>query len=545
MLYPKRCMRNKGVTHTKSTTIQMKQSSTKTNLILSCLASVCLLTMTCTSKQEKATPNIIFFFVDDMGWQDTSVPFWTEKTAFNKLYKTPNMERLAQKGMIFTQAYATAVCSPSRTSLMTGMNAARHRVTNWTLRKDTSTDAKDDSLKMPEWNVNGLQPIAGIERAIHATTLPELLKENGYFTIHAGKGHWGAQGTPGADPGNLGFDVNIAGHQSGAPASFQGINNFSSKNGDSIWNVPGLEKYHGKNIHLTDAITLEAKAALDQARAQHKPFYLYMSHYAVHVPLEPHHPYYQYYKDLGLDEREARYASMVQGMDNSLGDLMEYLEENKLEDNTIILFMSDNGGLSAQGRGGDPNTHNMPLRSGKGSAYEGGIRVPMIVHWPGNVQPNSKSEDYLIIEDFFPSILEMAQVEDVQTIQEIDGESFVPLLKQAVKSDTTERSLVWHYPNKWGATGPGIGTTSSIRQGDWKLIYWYKTQEMELYNIAEDLSEHRNLIKEQPKKAQQLAKALGEYLRSVDAQRPSYLPSGQVAPWPDEIDLGQELLPKG
>ncbi|NVJ85244.1 MAG: sulfatase [Algoriphagus sp.] len=488
----------------------------------------------CNSTKEPQ-PNIIFFLVDDMGWQDTAVPFWSEKTHFNELYQTPNMERMAANGMLFTQAYAYAVCSPSRTSLMTGMNAARHRVTNWTLRFNTSTDSKDSILQMPNWNVNGLQPVDSIENSIYATTLPQILRNHGYFTIHAGKAHWGSEGTPGANPLNLGFDINIAGHQAGAPASYQGENNFSNPNGDGTWDVPGLEKYHGKSINLTDALTLEAIDAMDQALAFNKPFYLYLAHYTVHVPLEPHHPYYQKYKDQGLDEREARYASMVEGMDHSLGELMDYLEEKEIAENTIILFMSDNGGLSAHARGGEPHTHNWPLSSGKGSAYEGGIRVPMMVSWPGEVQKGSKSTAPLIIEDFFPSILEMAGIQGYQTIQKIDGESFVPALKNGNQTPETDRSFVWHYPNKWGGTGPGIGSTSTIRKGDWKLIYWYIDQKIELYNLREDIQEQHNLADKNPELAQKLAKELGDYLRSINAQRPNFLETGKPAPWPDEI----------
>ncbi|KPQ14031.1 MAG: arylsulfatase A related protein, partial [Algoriphagus marincola HL-49] len=208
------------------------QRKIKTTWVIGVLLAI---TFACTTKTTAPpSPNIIVFLVDDMGWQDTSVPFWTEKTPFNKLYRTPNMELLASHGMIFTQAYATAVCSPSRTSIMTGMNAARHRVTNWTLRYNTSTDQEDEVLEFPEWNVNGLQPIDTIPQSLYATTLPQILKDNGYFTIHAGKAHWGTESTPGSDPINLGFKVNIAGHHAGAPASFQGENNYSASDGPSI-----------------------------------------------------------------------------------------------------------------------------------------------------------------------------------------------------------------------------------------------------------------------------------------------------------------------
>lgn len=413
-------------------------------------------------KKETEQPNIILFMVDDMGWQDTSVPFWKERTHFNDLYRTPNLERLAAEGIKFTQAYACTVCSPTRTSLMTGMNAARHRVTNWTLRYNFSQDQPDDVLEMPVWNMNGLQPVDTVPHSVYATTLPQLLSENGYYTIHCGKAHWGTIGTPGENPLNLGFDVNIAGHAAGGPGSFLGEHNFSAawRGGDRKWDVPGLEKYHGDSINLTHALTLEAIAALDISRSTGKPFFLYMSHYVVHTPIEPDHRYIRKYLEMGLDEREARYASMVEGMDRSLGDLMDYLDKNGLAKNTIILFMSDNGGLSATARGGEPHMHNRPLNSGKGSAYEGGIRVPMLVKWPGKVQPQSVCNDYLIIEDFFPTILEMAGITSYHTVQPIDGISFVPMLLQTGNT-SADRDLFWHYPNKWGVSGPGIGTTST------------------------------------------------------------------------------------
>ena len=489
----------------------------------------------CNSK-KKQQPNIIMFLVDDMGWQDTSEPFWKETTPLNQKYQTPNIELLADQGLKFTQAYACAVCSPTRVSLMTGMNAARHRVTNWTLRKNNSNDYKDDVLEFPQWNVNGVQPTDTIENTVHATTLPQILQDNGYFTIHCGKAHFGAISTPGENPSNLGFDINIAGHAAGAPRSYQGLNNYGNdENGQAInvWSVPGLEKYHGQDINLSDALTREAIIAMDSAQNIDKPFYLYLAHYAVHTPIQPDHHFVQKYYDRGLDSTEAKYASMVEGVDQSLGDLMDYLEKNKLADNTIILFMSDNGGLSAVARGGEPHTHNLPLNSGKGSAYEGGIREPMIIKWPGVTQAKTVVNDYVIIEDFFPSILEMAEIDNYETVQNVDGLSFVPLLNNT-RTTLENRDLFWHYPNKWGAKGPGIGTSSTIRSGDWKLIYFYKDQHFELFNIDEDIGEHNNLAKELPEKTKKLAVKLGTYLRSVDAQRPLYKESGIAVDWPDE-----------
>lgn len=486
-------------------------------------------------------PNIILFMVDDMGWQDTSVPFWKETTPLNKLYQTPNMERLASEGMKFTQAYATPVCTPTRVSLISGMNAARHRVTNWTLKRNKYMVKPPKGLQMPKWNLNGAQPTDSIELAVHITPLPQILKDNGYLTIHTGKAHFGAIGTPGANPMNLGFEINIGGHAAGAPGSYYGLKSFkNSKRKDTIWDVPGLTKYHGEDIFLTEALTREAILAMDQAIDQQKPFYLYMAHYAVHTPIQGDPRFQQKYFEMGLDSTEAKYASMIEGMDKSLGDLMNHLDKKGIADNTIILFMSDNGGLSAVARGGEKHTHNKPLSSGKGSVHEGGIREPMLVKWPGITKANSQTDQKVIIEDFFPTILEMANISDVQTIQKVDGKSFIPILKGKENSDP-ERALFWHYPNNWGPTGPGIGATSTIRKEDWKLIYYHRDQSFELFNIYNDIGETTNLYHTEKSKVMELSKELGTYLRSVDAQMPTLTETNQLVPWPDNVELIKKI----
>jgi arylsulfatase A-like enzyme len=481
-------------------------------------------------------PNIVLFLVDDMGWQDTSVPFWDKRTPFNDRYNTPNMERLASEGMKFTQAYATPVCSPTRVSLMTGMNAARHRVTNWTLQKDAlqPMETNHKELSFPRWNVNGMSPDAGLNMSVHADALPRLLKNEGYFTIHAGKAHFGASDTPAADPKAIGFDINIGGHAAGGPGSYLGTNNFSAqwRGGSNIWDIPGLEKYHGQEIFLSEALTLESIIAMQKAIEADQPFFMYMSHYAVHVPLEKDYRYFQKYAELGLDDKEAMYAALVEGMDKSLGDIMNYLEEKKLTENTIILFMSDNGGLSVHGRGGIKNAHNKPLSSGKGSIYEGGIREPMIVKWPGKVKANTTNDNYLIIEDFFPSILEMAGSTNFDTVQEIDGKSFVPLLTNTSAGLTEHRPLFWHYPNEWGPKGPGIGAFSAVRLGDWKLIYYHLNENFELFNITEDIGETNNLANTNSTKVNELSAVLRTYLIEVDAQLPTHKLTGVKVAYP-------------
>lgn len=503
-------------------------------LSISFISGTLITSCTITSNAQQP-PNIILFLVDDLGWQDTSVPFWKDTTDLNKRYHTPNILKLAEQGVKFTQAYACAVSSPSRVSLMTGMNAAHHKVTNWTLRRNASNDISDPILEFPQWNVNGLQPVDSIELSVYVTPLPQILHDNGYYTIHIGKAHFGAMGTPSANPENIGFDVNIAGHAAGGPGSYLGERNYSARwrEGGAEWDVPGLEKYHGTDTYLTEALTREAILALKEPLEDGIPFFLYMAHYAVHVPIEADRRFVQKYLNEGMDEIEASYASMIEGVDKSLGDLMNFLEENNLSDNTIIIFMSDNGGLSAHARGGEPHIHNYPLASGKGSAYEGGIRVPMVVKWSKITKAGWVCETPVIIEDFFPSILEMAEITNYRLVQSVDGKSFVPLLKKQ-KSAAFKRSLFWHYPNKWGGTGPGIGTTSTIRKGDWKMVYWYKNGKKELFNLAEDIGEKQDLSQKYPKKVEGLSKELGNYLRRVDAQRPFFKKTGKLVPWPDE-----------
>ena len=483
-------------------------------------------------------PNIILFMVDDMGWQDTSLPFWTQKTRFNELYETPNMERLAQQGMMFTQAYASSISSPTRCSLLTGTNVARHRVTNWTLKKGEPTDMKSDVLELPEWNYNGICQVKGIPNTYHATSFVQLLKDSGYHTIHCGKAHFGALNTPGENPHHLGFEVNITGHAAGGLASYLGEQNYGhTKDGKatSLMSIPGLEKYWGTSTFATEALTIEAIKALDHAKQLQQPFYLYMSHYAVHIPIDKDMRFYDKYKKKGMPDHEAAYAALIEGMDKSLGDLLDWVDKNGEADNTIVLFMSDNGGFSSDSsiRDGEIHTQNAPLRSGKGSAYEGGIREPMIVRWPGVVKPDTKCDSYLEIEDFYPTLLEMAQVKKYKTVQPIDGISFMPLLTQS-GDPSKKRNLYWNCPNIWGNKGPGIGPTCTIRSGDWKLIYFYESGRKELYNIPDDIGEEKELAAAHPDIVKRLSRELGQYLRKVDGQRPTFKTTGLPCPWPDE-----------
>jgi arylsulfatase A-like enzyme len=472
-----------------------------------------------------ARPNVVFFLVDDMGWQETSVPFHTETTALNRRYRTPNMERLAAQGVKFTQAYASAVCSPTRVSALTGMNAARHRVTNWTLRKNKSPDRPSKIIQPPAWNLNGICAEAGIERTMQVTPLPALLRTAGYRTIHVGKAHFGAKDTPGENPLALGFEVNIAGHCAGGPGSYWGMKNFSAawrtKPPDLIWDVPGLDSYHGRDIYLTEALTLEAVKAVEQAVGEKQPFYLYMSHYAVHAPWEKDDRFYQKYVDAGLKPFEATLASMIEGMDKSLGDVMAALERLGVADNTIILFMSDNGSPSQCPR-------NLPLRGHKLTPYEGGTREPMIVKWPGVTRPGGICREPVIIEDYFPTILEMAGVDwRGKTLQTVDGVSFTPLLKNEGKTPA-DRAFLWHFPHTYGQT-----PFSAIRRGPWKLIYYHADRRLELFNIDADIGETRDLTKDQPAKTAELALLLAARLRASDALMPTDKATGKLIELPD------------
>lgn len=482
-------------------------------------------------------PNIILFMVDDMGWQDCSVPFWTETTPLNKQFHTPSMERLAAEGMKFTNAYATPVCTPTRVSMLTGMNAAHHHITNWTSpQKNNRTDNPDDQFEPGDWNFNGYSPVSGVPHTVHATSFVQILKDAGYFTIHTGKAHWGSNGTPGSNPCNLGFMVNIAGGAMGHPQSYLGTDNYGNIPGKASWQaVPGLQEYYGTDTFLTEALTLQALKSIEVPIKNKQPFFLYLSHYAVHLPIMADKRFLQKYIDAGLDKTEAAYATLVEGMDKSLGDVMDFLKKNNIDKNTIIIFMSDNGGLSNPGtRGGaGPHTHNLPLKAGKGSVYEGGIREPMIVKWPGVTKPGSIAKQYVIIEDFFPTILEMAKLKKYSTIQKIDGRPFTPVLKNAAYYDDS-RTLIWHSPNKWVPNdGPGINYYSAIRKGDWKLVYSIRTGKKELFNLKDDIGETNDLSLQNSLIVNNLSTKLFSQLKAWQSPMPVDKKTGKPVPYGD------------
>lgn len=266
--------------------------------------------------------------------------------------------------------------------------------------------------------------------------------------------------TPGENPTHWGFEVNIAGHAAGGLATYLSELNYGhTKDGKptSLMSIPGLEKYWGTGTFVTEALTKEAIGALDKAKKYNQPFFLYMSHYAIHIPIDRDERFFSKYVRKGLSDKEAAYASLIEGMDKSLGDLMDWVERNGEKDNTIILFMSDNGGLATNPtwRDGELFHQNYPLLSGKCSLYEGGIREPMIVSWPGVTRAGSKCDKYTMIEDFYPTILEMAGVNKYKTVAPVDGISFV----RCCARRATRRKAV-----HWCGTSPTYGKQRTRHQ---------------------------------------------------------------------------------
>ena len=485
--------------------------------------------------------NIVVFLVDDLGWQDVSVPHHTHPTSFNERYHTPNLERLAAQGMVLTNGYASApVCTPTRTSLLTGRTPARNRITYWTFNKDSDTTARNPVLSAPPWRMNGLEP--------HSALLPEVLSDRGYRTIHIGKAHWGAHGTPGSEPTNLGFDVNVAGHASGAPGSYLSRHHFMNSRSEtdfsrsSRWDVPGLQAFHDRDIYLTEALQERMVEEIRGAMVDGRPFFLHFAPYAVHTPIMPNKAYLDRYED--LHPREAAYATMIESVDAALGCLLDVLDEHAIADRTLVVFTSDNGGLSAHARGGTPHTHNHPLRSGKGSAYEGGVRVPWVVRWPGVVPAGTRSDQPVVTQDLYPTILAATSPaptgKNPERVRELDGIDLASILGGGEVSrhpEASDRVILFHQPHTWGARGPGIEPYSAIRWRRWKLIYFHSDRRFELYDLAADLGETRDLSLERPEVLELLIARLAGELRDHEAQMSIDTVSGKPVEWPDEVAL--------
>lgn len=482
-----------------------------------------LLAVSCRRPVEKQ-PNIILFLVDDMGWEDSSVPFWEDSVDNNRYMRTSAISRLAREGMKFTNAYAASpVCSPTRSSIMTGMNPARTHITNWIPGRG-NRPASDQKLLIPNWRINGLDQ--------RDATLPRLLNSNGYVTVHIGKAHLGKDSTAGADPKNLGFEISIAASHRGAPGSYYVPYGDTAKNDRQMLD---LEEFFPDGLYLNDALTDMALRTLDSlAKDPGKPFYLNMWHYAVHAPIQGDSALVDKYRIPGKREAQAQYASMIESTDRSLGKILDKLEQLGMDKNTIVIFMSDNGGLVSHS---GPPTTNYPLSSGKGSSHEGGYREPMIVKWPGMVRPGAVCEVPVISDDFFPTILSMANIPVPDTlVSRLDGVDITPLLLEK-KKVKRPHPLVWHYPHYWGwkelrNADTTITPFSSIRNGDWKLIYTYEKGQVELYNLAEDISEKDNLATERPRMARRLCNELRRTLEQMGAQTPIDRDTGEPLPLP-------------
>jgi len=462
------------------------------------------------SGNGSAPPNFIFILVDDLGWTDLGC-------YGSSFYETPNIDRLASKGTRFTSAYAACpVCSPTRASIMSGKYPARINLTDWIPGRQSYAGPQPCDRLIPE--------DFELEMKQEEFTIAEAMKKAGYRTFFAGKWHLGQDSV--FWPEFQGFDINIGGWSTGWPQGGY----FSPYENPRLSSGPEDE-------HLADRLTDESIRFI--AAAGDDPFFLYLSFYSVHTPLQAKEELITKYEakaqDLGLKDTiqldgdkdwirtapstgkyvervvqgHPTYAGMIETLDDNVGRLMDKLEELGLKNSTIIIFMSDNGGLATAE--GSP-TSNLPLRAGKGWLYEGGIREPMIIKWPGRTQAGSSCDIPVISTDFYPTILEIAGLEPLPG-QHMDGISLVPLLDRS--GDLTERALFWHYPHYSNQGGkPG----SAVRLGKYKLIEFLEDQRTELYDLEADIGETRDLSAEMPEKTNELLHILHSWQEEVEAR---------------------------
>lgn len=442
-------------------------------------------------------PNIVLILVDDLGWSDLSCQGST-------FYKTPNIDRLAQEGTRFTNAYsACTVCSPTRAALLTGQYPARLHITDW-IEGHKRPKAK---LRVPDWTMH---------LPHETTTIAETLKSHGYATALMGKWHLGGEEYA---PTTHGFDLNVGGNHRGQPPSY-----FYPYE-RPIVKLPGLQE--GKEgEYLTDRLTDEAVRWIEEQRD--RPFFLYFSHYTVHTPIQAKAELIEKYQaavDPSSPHQNAGYAAMIDSLDQSVGRIVEKLRELKLDQNTIIVFTSDNGGLMRV-------TSQPPLREGKGSPYEGGVRIPLIVRFPPHVKAKATSDEPVITMDLFPTLLDLAgltQATQPETLKNLDGVSIAPLLTG--KSDKLDRDAIyWHYPHYH----PGGSTPySAIRSGDYRLVEFFEDGRTELYNLRDDIGEQHDLSAKEPEKRDELHRKLIQWREQVGAQlptpNPDYAPSAEPA----------------
>lgn len=477
-------------------------------------------------------PNVIVFLVDDLGVNDTSLAMSQSKTLYNKRYKTPNLEKMAEQGMTLTNARANAICVPSRVSLLTGQSFMRHQVKG----DIVPTKNKSNTLAFP--------PAKIIDKP--ENMLPALLQKEGYLTVHAGKyhvcHHCSSETSP--TPEMAGFDINIGGSFYGAPGSYQPVDEYG--NVKQPGRLKGLESYYQKNMHLTDALTEEAMSALIPAVDKQQPFFLYLAHYAVHTPIQPHNKYLKNYQlTVGEPKQEAQYASMIEGVDASLGYVMSQLEQWQVADNTLVIFYSDNGGR-VLGRGkkslyGDWQ-FNFPLRSGKASNYEGGNRVPGVVKWPASITANVSNTAPVMIEDIYSTVLSVAGV-NVEQRDDIDGMDWSQFFTSNKTPDSfSKRAQFFTMPYHFEGTfyngvdfiDGGVEPATSVISNNWKLIYFFTDERFELYNLADDKAEKANIIKHQPAQAKRLVALLDSKMKlhNFDDIMPKRSGDGSTINWP-------------
>ena len=446
------------------------------------------------TKESFSRPNFVFILADDLGWADL-------RCYGCDLHETPNIDKLTRQGMRFTDAYAAApVCSPTRASIMTGKYPARLHMTIWY-----------ESSANPSRNRKLIPPVTQGNMPHEQVTIAEVLKDAGYFTAHVGKWHLGDAAHY---PQTQGFDVNIGGTFWGAPTTF-----FYPYGGPSRWReyryVPHLEFGH-EGEYLTDRLTDEALQIMDKVKE--KPFFLNLWYHTVHTPIEGKPKLVEYYRNKvkpDMIHQNYEYAAMVHSLDENVGRVLDKIDELGIADNTIVVFFSDNGGYINKFNQ-KTVTSNYPLRSGKGSLYEGGIRDPLIIRWPGVTKADRICSEPVSSIDFYPTFLDMTGLAgDSKHNSDMDGVSLVPLLKDP-EAKLKRKALFWHYPHYYPTTTP----VSAIRQGDLKLLEYFEDNHIELYNLKNDIGEQNDLAEKMPEKVKELRKRLETWRNAIEAQMP-------------------------
>jgi arylsulfatase A-like enzyme len=446
----------------------------------------------------QALPNIVFILIDDLGWRDLGF-------MGSEYYETPNIDRLAAEAMVFTSAYANGPnCAPSRASLMSGQYTPRHGI--YTVTPSNRGDPKERKFQVRETET---------ELDLGIVTIAEALRGRGYATASMGKWHLGGEGHL---PTDQGFDLNVGGDEAGSPQSY--FWPYERERGEgNVVRIPGLQETGGEGEYLTDRLTDEALRWMEATAGE--PFFLYLTHYAVHTPLQAKPELERKYrgKPVWSGHDNPRYAAMVESVDDSVGRVLGKLEELGIADNTVVIFFSDNGGLGTV-------TSMAPLRGSKGMLYEGGIREPLIVRWPGHTRPGSISRVPVIGTDFYPSLLEISGARGPR--QPLDGISIVPLLQgKPTPLEFTDRPLFWHFPAYLEAgqmIGPWRTTPAgAVRLGDYKLLEFFEDGHLELYDLSRDVGEESDLSAAMPEKTAELHALMVQWRETVDAYVPSEL----------------------